>query len=125
MGRFATCDAASMHVSQSPYPQPHDARASAGRADTSSFTRAMLPCDTVTISLTASGSWAGNEPAGAVDGADWDGAWNTNGMAGARPRNPRLEIESNMEASLEADVIGEWMRSQASSAPAPCGPATR
>src|SRR5688500_4919062 len=60
IGLLPTCDAASMHVSQSPKPQSIEARASAGWRSTSSCTRLRSRCETPTTSLTSAGSFAGN-----------------------------------------------------------------
>src|SRR5436190_12972784 len=89
IGRLPTCDAASIGVSQSPNPQSQDARARAGRAETSSLTRARFEWDTPTISLTRSGSCAGNAPDGvAACGVAADCGENAYGTAGTTPRKP-------------------------------------
>src|SRR4051794_6136238 len=94
IGRLPTWDAASIGVSQSPKPQSHDARASAGLAVTSSFTRAMFPCEAPTTSFTDSSSCAGKRGfEGPVLGTS--DAWldPRNPTAGTTPRNPRREID--------------------------------
>src|SRR5262245_29120478 len=110
-----------MAASWSPKPQSQLARASAGIASMSSFTRGRLPCDAPTTSRTRSRAWKGKEPRDSVAAPELEleksrtrelemGELENskireleNENAGASERNER-RVSSDMDGTLPEDV---------------------
>src|SRR5262245_3711254 len=101
ISRLPTCEAAPIASSQSPNPQSQAARASVGRAASSSLTRARFPWATETISRTRSAGWLGKAESGAAVGgaavvsADTPGTFRNDGakMSAEVVRNDRRESD--------------------------------